>query len=103
MSAAKPSSENNPSYDVLTLPEVAAFLRVPDDAIMTLIANGSLPAQRIGSEWRLLKQAVVEWLRRGQSAGTKQAVLRHFGVFEADGDLEEHLAQMRALREATGR
>jgi hypothetical protein len=34
--------------------------------------------------------------------GSKQAVLKHFGVFQADGDLEQQLAAHRAQREAAG-
>jgi uncharacterized protein (DUF433 family) len=34
--------------------------------------------------------------------GSKEAVLRHFGVFRDDGDLEEQLAQLREQRKAAG-
>jgi excisionase family DNA binding protein len=35
-------------------------------------------------------------------SGSKQAVLKHFGVFEGDQDLEERLSDARARREAGG-
>jgi excisionase family DNA binding protein len=35
--------------------------------------------------------------------GSKQAVLKHFGVFRDDQDLEERLADAKARREAGGR
>jgi hypothetical protein len=34
--------------------------------------------------------------------GSKQAVLRHFGIYKDDGDLEKQLADLRARREAAG-
>jgi excisionase family DNA binding protein len=34
--------------------------------------------------------------------GSSEAVLKHFGVFKDDDDLEEQLAGLRALREAGG-
>ena len=35
-------------------------------------------------------------------AGTKKAVLKHFGVFKDDADLDDQLASLRARREASG-
>jgi excisionase family DNA binding protein len=136
------SGRDIPGAEVLTLPEVAAYLRVPQEAILELIADGTIPAQKIGGEWRFLKGAVVEWLRLGpyfrdfrmfpplwtpdhpfwqelsrvlekrilseipssespsDKRGSKQAVLRHFGVFQDDADLEDQLAGIRARRKA---
>jgi excisionase family DNA binding protein len=132
--------------EVLTLAEIAAYLRVPEDAVLALVAKDMLPAQEIGGEWRFLKRAVVEWLRLGPHCyqdfkrfspawmhvypfwedllealeqrilsklpvsertaaqrGSKQAVLRHFGVFQDDADMEAQLASTRARREAAGK
>jgi excisionase family DNA binding protein len=143
-----PPSESQSGHDlggaeVLTLPEVAAYLRVPEEAVLELVTRDALPGQQIGGEWRFLKRAVVEWLRFGPQfrrefrmfphllmpdhpfwedlyqvleqrilskiaarehpsakPGSKQAVLRHFGVFKDDADVEEQLAAIRARREA---
>ncbi|MBY0527952.1 MAG: helix-turn-helix domain-containing protein [Gemmataceae bacterium] len=135
-----PDSETTPGRDlpgeeVLTLAETAAYLRVPEPAILELVAKKALPAQQVGGEWRFLKRAVVEWLRFGPhpchecrmfpfweelfqalesrilgrvltperpsaKLGSKQAVLKHFGVFQDDADVEEELAGIRARREA---
>jgi excisionase family DNA binding protein len=140
-----PSGKDRPQAEVLTLPEVAAFLRAPEEAVRALVAEGSLPAQKVGGEWRFLKRAVAEWLRFGShpyhefrmfpppwvldhpfwedlaqalekrilgkiptperpsaERGSKQAVLRHFGVFQNDADVEEQLTGIRARREAAG-
>jgi excisionase family DNA binding protein len=134
-----------PGAEVLTLPEVAAYLRVSEEAIRELAAKDVLPGQQIGGEWRFLKRAVVEWLHFGPlfrrefrmfpppwmldhpfweellhaleqrilsnfpaaerpaaKPGSKQAVLKHFGVFKDDADLDEQLAGLRARREAAG-
>ena len=134
-----------PGVEVLTLAEIAAYLRVPEEAVLELVTRDALPGQRIGGEWRFLKRAVVEWLRFGPhfpresrmvpppwlpdhpfwedlfqlleqrilskiaaaerpspKRGSKQAVLRHFGVFQEDADLEEQLAGLRARGKAAG-
>jgi excisionase family DNA binding protein len=49
-------------------------------------------------EKRLLDKLSAEQHRRG----SKQAVLKHFGVFKDDDDLEEVLAGIRARRKAAG-
>ena len=90
--------------EVLTLTEVAEFLRVSEAVVLELINQGAFPAQFIGSEWRLLKDAVVTFLetfpdRSLVQPGSKNAVLSHFGVFQ-DDDIQEQLANVRAGRGA---
>jgi len=139
------SGHDLPEAEVLTLPEIATYLRVPEAAVLELVAKEALPGQQVGGEWRFLKRAVVEWLRFGPhlsrefwrlpppwmldhpfweelswfleqrilsklpapehsspKPGTKQAVLRHFGVFKDDADVDKQLAGIRARREAAG-
>lgn len=150
-----PIAESIPGKDpkldeVLTLAEVAAYLRVSDDALLDLVNEGTLPAQKIGGEWRFLKRGVHLWLLSGgprllnmwpfhpaflfdpglveemvqtikkrvvdelkqanaprpqpetpPRPGSKEAILKYSGVFKDEKDLEEQLAYLRALREAT--
>ncbi len=51
--------------DVLTLAEAAALLRVEEAPLAELAAQGAVPAQKIGSEWRFLREALLEWLHFG--------------------------------------
>jgi excisionase family DNA binding protein len=51
--------------EVLTLAEAAAFLRATEDALLALVAEDAIPAQKIGGEWRFLKRALADWLRYG--------------------------------------
>jgi excisionase family DNA binding protein len=45
---------------------------------------------------------VLESKRPSGDRGSKQAVLKHFGVFQEDADLDEQLAGARARRKAAG-
>lgn len=63
--AVSQSSHDLPGTEVLTLPEVAAYLRVSEEAVLELVTQDILPGQQIGGEWRFLKRAVVEWLHFG--------------------------------------
>jgi excisionase family DNA binding protein len=49
----------------------------------------------------LLEQRLLHKLKAFPKPGSKEAVLKHFGVFPDDKDLEEQLANLRAQREAT--
>jgi excisionase family DNA binding protein len=54
----------------------------------------------------LLEERLLRRLRQQRppppKSGSKEAVLKHFGVFRDDNDLEERLAHARAQREAGG-
>jgi excisionase family DNA binding protein len=123
--------------DVLTLPEAAAYLRVPEEEVLRLAQEREIPAQRIAGEWRFLKRALGYWLTYGPrfardfreippwfldhpvleellfaiekrllqrialqkpERGSKQAVGRHVGALKEEGDLDEVLAGLSAIR-----
>lgn len=48
---------------VLDLREAAALLRVPTAVVLKLARAGSVPARRIGKEWRFNRAAVMQWLQ----------------------------------------
>ena len=50
--------------DVMTAADAAAFLQVPEEAVIELAESGELPARRIGGEWRFARAAVIAWLSR---------------------------------------
>lgn len=143
---SKSQPENSQHYgEILTLEEAAAYLRVSEEALRTMVGDDAIPAQKIGGEWRFLKRAVNDWLQYGRhlysefrrfppswmfdfppmeeimlalekrllcrlatseekvgKSGSKKAVLKHFGIFRDDDDMEERLAEARAKREAAG-
>ncbi len=75
--------------DVLTVPEAAAFLRVPQQAIEEMAANHRLPARRVGNDWRFLKSALEDWLR---SSSGRERMLAQVGALAHD----PYLPQVRA-------
>jgi excisionase family DNA binding protein len=135
-----PELPNDPG-DILTLADAAAYLKVPEDAVLKMAKEDMIPAQKIGGEWRFLRKALNDWMRFGNRSyrrewpfhpellfespftedllfhleqrlihrlkaqivprpGSKQAILKHFGVFKNDEDLEDRLAEARKRREA---
>lgn len=47
---------------VMTTAEVATYLRIPEFEVIALIEEGKLPAARIGSEYRIARSAVDDFL-----------------------------------------
>jgi excisionase family DNA binding protein len=138
--AESPPSSNPRLEKILTLAEAAAYLRVPEDALLKLAEEGAVPARRIGGEWRFFRKALDDWLRYSDrpvrdgwpapthwmqlsfaeqvlflienrllhkpeadspKPGSKEGVMRYFGVFRDDKDMEKQLANLCAQREAT--
>lgn len=57
--------------DVLTLEEVAEYLKVSPALVRRAVKEQQLPGRNIGGEWRFLRDAVANWLR-GQEAPAQQ-------------------------------
>jgi len=72
--------------DVLTLEEAANFLRVSVQTAEELADRGTIPGRRIRDEWRFLKSALEDWLRRPDY---KQALLNQAGILRDDESLTE--------------
>jgi excisionase family DNA binding protein len=49
-----------PMNEVLTVAEVAAFLRVNRSTVYKLIRRGELPAFKVGSDWRFNRTQIEE-------------------------------------------
>jgi excisionase family DNA binding protein len=48
--------------EILTVTEVARFLRVPKSTVYKLARAGELPASKIGKHWRFLRRDLHQWL-----------------------------------------
>ena len=51
--------------EILTVLEVAHFLRVPKSTVYKLARLGVLPASKIGKHWRFLRRDIQGWMQRG--------------------------------------
>jgi excisionase family DNA binding protein len=47
---------------VLTIEELAAYLKIPKSTLYKLVREGKIPAQKIGRHWRFRKAAIDHWL-----------------------------------------
>ncbi len=60
--------------ELMTVREVAAYLRVTEKTIYRLVRRGGIPATRVGRQWRFSKTSIDGWLQR-KSIGAKANIL----------------------------
>ena len=81
--------------DVLTLEEVAKYLRLPEDTIERQAVQGKIPGRQIEETWRFLKKAIDQWL---QSHDSRDVFLYQAGSLEDDETLTELRSSIYAAR-----
>ena len=60
--------------ELMTVEEMADYLRVTDTTIYRLLMKGCIPATKVGRQWRFNKASVDEWLQKS-SVRTKTNIL----------------------------
>ena len=60
--------------ELMTVAEVADYLRVTEKTVYRLLRRGSIPATRVGRQWRFKKASIDEWLHKS-SLGTRGNIL----------------------------
>ena len=81
--------------DVLTLDEVARYLRLPKKTVERQASQGRIPGRRIEESWRFLKKAIDHWL---ESHDSRDILLYQAGAMEDDENLDELRAAIYAER-----
>lgn len=47
---------------VMTMEELATYLKIPKSTLYKLVQEGRIPGQKLGKQWRFGKQAIDLWL-----------------------------------------
>ncbi|WGO98348.1 helix-turn-helix domain-containing protein [Saccharophagus degradans] len=62
---------NETTDQILTLKEVAAYLKLADKTAYKLAADGKLPGFKVGGSWRFKREDIERWIEEGKSRGKK--------------------------------
>ena len=62
---------NEITDQILTLKEVAAYLKLADKTAYKLAADGKLPGFKVGGSWRFKREDIERWIEEGKSRGKK--------------------------------
>jgi len=55
---------NEQSEQVMTLEELALYLKIPKSTLYKIVQEGRIPGQKLGKQWRFGKQAIDLWLQQ---------------------------------------
>lgn len=55
--------------EILTIKEVAEYLKVTDRTIYRLAGAKKIPAFKVGGTWRFSRADIDEWIRRQSTSG----------------------------------
>jgi excisionase family DNA binding protein len=50
--------------EVMTIEELAAYLKIPKSTLYKLAREGKVPSNKIGRHWRFQKRSIDRWLER---------------------------------------
>lgn len=52
------------SDEILTIKEVAAYLKLTEKTAYRLVAEGEIPGFKVGGSWRFKKADIEEWINK---------------------------------------
>ncbi|MBN2735816.1 MAG: PTS sugar transporter subunit IIA [Spirochaetales bacterium] len=61
---------------IYTLTEIAQFFKVAEKTIIRMIQRGEIPAIKIGSQWRFIKEEIDQWLHQQGSSNKKDPLVQ---------------------------
>ena len=53
--------------ELMTVDEVADYLRVTEKTVYRLLDKGRIPATRVGHKWRFRRESIDDWLYEGEA------------------------------------
>ena len=69
-------SKTEPDGEILTLEEVAAFLKAGKRTVYRFAQNGEIPAFKLGGTWRFRRSELESWIEANSNqrkhAGTRE-------------------------------
>ena len=63
--------------DILTIVELADYLKIPTSTLYKLVREGKIPSQKIGRHWRFLKGAIDRWLDETRADDPAEKEITH--------------------------
>jgi len=54
--------------DILTIEELAVYLKISKSTLYKLVQEGRIPSQKIGRHWRFRKKAIDRWLEETRTS-----------------------------------
>lgn len=59
--------EVRPMEKLMTLEEVADYLRLSNDTVYRMANTGTIPASKVGNQWRFRREDVDRWFEKNKN------------------------------------
>ncbi len=70
---ARSAGEGLPHTErLMTLNEVAEYLRVSNDTVYRMANSGTIATSKVGNQWRFRREDVYAWLEANKNVGGRQ-------------------------------
>jgi excisionase family DNA binding protein len=80
---------------ILTLDELAAYLKIGKRTLYGLAVNGEIPAFEVGGVWRFRRSEIDQWIADQTQVSTQKEVMRKR---EQQQSAEQDVSQLRNVR-----
>jgi excisionase family DNA binding protein len=90
--------ENGTAREILTLPEAAAYVRLPTDDVLRMVGEQGLPARQVGAEWRFFRTAIQQWLSQPCGKDKPVGLWSAAGSWQNDPYLDDLLKEVYRRR-----
>jgi excisionase family DNA binding protein len=60
------------SDDILTIRDVAEYLKVTEKTVYGLAQKGIIPGFKVGGQWRFKREDIDQWIEDGKEAATQR-------------------------------
>lgn len=54
---------DEPNDEILTIKELAAYLKMVEKTIYRFVSEGKIPGFKVGSNWRFSKPEIENWIK----------------------------------------
>ncbi len=92
-----PIVDTNTQEEVLTLSEIASYLKVSDKTILRMAQSGEIPSAKVSGQWRFLRSFINDWLETKMYLASTESLQRVVNTVEVVIPLSRLVSPERVL------
>ncbi len=93
----EPIVDKKAEEEVLTLSEIASYLKVSDKTILRMAQSGEIPSAKVSGQWRFLRSFINDWLETKMYLASTESLRRVVNTAETVIPLSRLVSPERVL------
>ncbi len=89
--------DSNATDEILTLSEIATYLKVSEKTILRMVQAGDIPGAKISNQWRFMRDIIEDWLTERMLTASKDDLIRVINTGKTIYPLSKLVARERIL------